>query len=374
MRVIKPLYGIAEVGTHWWATYHSHHIKKLQMVTSSYGPCLLISSSENAEFAMVGMQTDDTIGLTTLAFSQREDEKLAEAAFKAKPKEALEEGKPLIFNGGIVSLEGEILTLRQKGQGKRLEVAATKQHPNEACFDLSSAAQHQDPTEGDTKALNKRIRWQMENQERGLHFLPLDLSAARIFVFVDGSFANNRDLTSQLGFAIILANEEMRSDEGTFKIRSNLIHFSSTKSKRVTRSVLASEVYGMVAGVDMAYAISSTLKMVTDHLNLPLIPTVVCTDSYSLYECLVKLGTTKQKRLMIDIMALRQSYERRELQEVRWIHGDDNLADAFTKGDPALYTHGCLVRVNKTFQSLVRVALGEGVCQVIVSVDPANLL
>ena len=37
---------------------------------------------------------------------------------------------------------------------------------------------------------------------------------------------------------------------------------------------------------------------------------------------------------MIDIMALRQSYERRELQEVRWIHGDDNLADALTKGAP----------------------------------------
>ncbi|KAK6208665.1 hypothetical protein QIS74_12183 [Colletotrichum tabaci] len=56
--------------------------------------------------------------------------------------------------------------------------------------------------------------------------------------------------------------------------------------------------------------------------------------SYSLYECLVKLGTTQEKRLMIDIMALRQSYERRELYEVRWIHGDDNLADAFTKATP----------------------------------------
>jgi len=47
MRVIKPLYGIAEAGTHWWATYHSHHLKKLQMVTSTYDPCLLISSAEN---------------------------------------------------------------------------------------------------------------------------------------------------------------------------------------------------------------------------------------------------------------------------------------------------------------------------------------
>jgi hypothetical protein len=33
-------------------------------------------------------------------------------------------------------------------------------------------------------------------------------------------------------------------------------------------------------------------------------------------------------------MALRQSYERRELQEVRWINGEDNLADPFTKTTP----------------------------------------
>ena len=37
---------------------------------------------------------------------------------------------------------------------------------------------------------------------------------------------------------------------------------------------------------------------------------------------------------MIDIMALRQSYERRELAEVRWINGQDNPADAMTKQNP----------------------------------------
>ena len=124
----------------------------------------------------------------------------------------------------------------------------------------------------------------------------------------------------------------MKSDE--FVINGNLVHWSSTKSKRVTRSVLASEIYGMVGGVDMAIAIGTTLQMITDQLTLPTIPIIVCTDSYSLYECLVKLGTTKEKRLMIDIMALRQSYECRELFEIRWINGHDNPADAMTKSNP----------------------------------------
>jgi hypothetical protein len=33
-------------------------------------------------------------------------------------------------------------------------------------------------------------------------------------------------------------------------------------------------------------------------------------------------------------MALRQSYEKRELTEVRWINGQDNLADTITKAMP----------------------------------------
>lgn len=34
---------------------------------------------------------------------------------------------------------------------------------------------------------------------------------------------------------------------------------------------------------------------------------------------------------MIDIMAIWQSYEQRELSEIRWIAGDSNPADAMTK-------------------------------------------
>jgi len=46
---------------------------------------------------------------------------------------------------------------------------------------------------------------------------------------------------------------------------------------------------------------------------------------------MVKLGTSKEKRLMVDIMAIRQTYERRELSEIRWIAGVSNPVDASTK-------------------------------------------
>jgi hypothetical protein len=87
----------------------------------------------------------------------------------------------------------------------------------------------------------------------------------------------------------------------------------------------------MAHGVDITIAIGSTLNVIMNRLSLPHVPIVVCTDSLSLYECLVKLGTTKEKRLMIDIMALREAYERGELKDIRWIDGRDNPADAMTK-------------------------------------------
>lgn len=89
MAVVKPLHGIAEAGTHWWATYHKHHREKLQMVTSSYDPCLLISSTKNPDFACTGMQTDDTNGLSDESLSCRENEELNKAACTAKPKQTL---------------------------------------------------------------------------------------------------------------------------------------------------------------------------------------------------------------------------------------------------------------------------------------------
>jgi hypothetical protein len=91
----------------------------------------------------------------------------------------------------------------------------------------------------------------------------------------------------------------------TFTIYSNVIYYSSTKCKRVIQSVLASKIYSMVNSFNIGIAIATTLRIITERLRLPTIPLVIYTDSYSLYECLVKLRTTKEKRLIINIIALR---------------------------------------------------------------------
>ena len=178
------------------------------------------------------------------------------------------------------------------------------------------------PTKDDTKSLNKRLSWQIKNSNRGLKFVKLDVDALWLLVFTDASFANNKDLSSQIGYVLVLADTT----------KANIVHWSLVKCKRVTRSVLASELYGMAHGYDIGAAIKSTVDKVLQ-TNLPLI---LCTDSKSLYDCLVRLGTTAEKRLMVDVMCLRQAYERRQITEVKWIDGEANPADAMTKGKPCV--------------------------------------
>jgi hypothetical protein len=65
------------------------------------------------------------------------------------------------------------------------------------------------------------------------------------------------------------------------------------------------ETYSIVSGVNIAIATLTTLKIITKRLGLPLTLLIVCTNLYSLYKCLVELSITNEKRLIINIIALR---------------------------------------------------------------------
>jgi hypothetical protein len=52
----------------------------------------------------------------------------------------------------------------------------------------------------------------------------------------------------------------------------------------------------MANGVNMAIAIESILNTIAKRLELSSVPIVVCTNSFSLYECLVKLEIIKKKK------------------------------------------------------------------------------
>ena len=60
----------------------------------------------------------------------------------------------------------------------------------------------------------------------------------------------------------------------------------------------------MVKRVNIVIKIKITLKIIIDQLKLLIISIIIYTNLYSLYKCLVKLNTIKEKRLIINIIVL----------------------------------------------------------------------
>jgi hypothetical protein len=79
----------------------------------TYDPCLLYSNN-SMYFGVVRLQTDNTLMLTNGAFADREESKLYKAQLIAKEREQLTAKKPLKFNGSIIQLMTDGLTLTQE--------------------------------------------------------------------------------------------------------------------------------------------------------------------------------------------------------------------------------------------------------------------
>ena len=135
----------------------------------------------------------------------------------------------------------------------------------------------------------KQLSWQIKNANKGLKFVKLNVNILQLLVFTDASFTNNKNLSLQIGYIFVLADTSNKA---------NIVHWSSTKCKKVTKNVLASELYSMAHGFDIGTAIKSTLDKVLQ-ANLLFI---FCIDLKSLYNCLVQLKTTQKKCLMINVM------------------------------------------------------------------------
>jgi hypothetical protein len=117
VQVIRPLYGIPEAGNHWYKTYLEHHLNALRMKQSTYDLCLLFSKEP---FGVIGLQTDDTLGVVDEKFANLEQDELEKAGFMAKEREVLSEATPIKFNGGLIQKKGNKVILNQQRQCETL--------------------------------------------------------------------------------------------------------------------------------------------------------------------------------------------------------------------------------------------------------------
>jgi hypothetical protein len=231
----------------------------------------------------------------------------------------------------IQSIESIITSARDKVRIKLIsreqyvtqrarEVYLTSICQFEASFDLAHAVQFTDSTfcQDDVIVLNKRLQWQINNQIKDLQYVKLNQSSLQLVIFNDSFFANNRDLFSQIDYVICLADSINTT---------NILHWFSIKCKRITRSVLTAELFAMIHEFD----VDSILKAILTKMLDIFISLILVIDSKFLYDCLVRLDIIVKKRLMMNVMILRQSYEKREIIEIKWIYEINNLVDSMTK-------------------------------------------
>ena len=190
LRVMKPLYGIAEAGAHWFQIYQKYYLEQLNMATSSFDACLLIRQDNADCFGIAGVQTDDTLVIGTSKFIDKEEIEMKKAKFLTKPRQIFNDGDTGDFNGCRILVKDAGITICQKKQTEKLSlvkysknISPVKQGEDkvrncmprqyieqrargayiasicqpEAAFDYSVAAQVQKHEADDVKKLNLRI-------------------------------------------------------------------------------------------------------------------------------------------------------------------------------------------------------------------------
>jgi hypothetical protein len=159
---------------------------------------------------------------------------------------------------------------------------------------------------------------QVQKHDIFLKYPALDLDSLYIRGYADASFGMNIDGSSQIAYCILLMDKDDR-----FAI----IKFRSGKCHRVTHSAMAAETCAFAEAFDAAFVLKHSLeKLLKRQIRLQML-----TDLKQLFDAMSHSTQTKEKRILIDIAASKQSFERHEISDLGLIAGREMLADCFTK-------------------------------------------
>ena len=95
----------------------------------------------------------------------------------------------------------------------------------------------------------------------------------------------------------------------------------------MVRSILGAEMLAFADAFDLSFLLKRDLE---DILGKKL-PLKMLTDSKCLFDIITKQSETTEKRLEIDVKAVREGYNAFEISDIGFIRSANNPADALTK-------------------------------------------
>eukprot|EP00171_Calliarthron_tuberculosum_P022145 IDg22145t1 len=334
LKIMKPLYGLCDSGDLWHRTMDEHHRNDLGMTPLRSDPALYTLTNNGDLHGLSGGYVDDLLRAGTPSF--REHMQITREKFDMGPDEA----PPCAFSGFQLSQNSEgLLEQNQKlyitklealpldasfsdFRSMRMRLAWLANTRPDCLFEISQLAQvtserfHAEKT-ATLRRLNKATKFAVDNYV-ALKIPKLDKHSLKVIGFSDASFANNYDLTTQLGHITFIADKNNSAVP---------IHFKSYKSKRVVRSAMAGEVIAFSDLFDVAMTLASELHTI---LNKH-IPVQLLTDSKSLFDVISKGTRTSEKRTMLEIAAAREGFRDRTINDIGFVRSKHNIADGLTK-------------------------------------------
>ena len=182
---------------------------------------------------------------------------------------------------------------------------------------LSTKVKH--ATVADVRRANKQLK-QLQQTKIAVKISDIgDLEDASLLLYSDASHANLAGGGSQGGFVIFL--------QGSNSALAPLI-WKSHKLKRVVKSAMGAETMALLEGAEHALLI----KAIIYEISCVELPLVCLCDNKSLVTSVKSTKLIEDKRLYIDICALRQMLQKREISELQLITSKEQLADCLTKG------------------------------------------
>ena len=342
-KLIKTVYGLCDAPRNWYMTLRLF-LEEKGMVVSKYDPALFFKYDlAGGLMGIMVCHVDDFLWggdvdfQTTMIKPLMEKFKIGSACktvfeFLGTSVEQVDHGITINQKMFTNKVEKMVVTEKMQKADKlddaevskmrtvlgQLNWVSGKTRPGLAFETCQISTRVNVATNTDVRFLNKAVT-KLKNDDWNVMFKELDLQEKLyISVFTDASFNNLPKGGSQEGFIILLADKHLNCCP---------IEWSSKRIKRVAKSTLAAETLAVVDGLDSAYLVRTILSEI---LRDVIIEIRLYTDSKSLFETVGTSHVLKDKRLLVDMSALREMNERNECKFF-WILTDQQIADSLTK-------------------------------------------
>ena len=336
----KAVYGLNEASRHWYDKV-KEELSKLGFSCSKFDEAFFYHTVGDSLKGVLSVHVDDFLNGGDVAFERKVSE------LKDIFQFGTEVDVPMKFLGtnisqdkdGIILLDQDDYTqdiekmeLENKNNKTRvlerdeqyqyravvgqLNWLCSQSRPDLAFDVCQLSTKLNDPTVRDASYANRVIR------KAKSHKYPLKFNKLKyplhLLAFCDASYANLSDGSSQGGSIIFLADKEDHVSP---------ISWCSRKLRRVCKSTEAAETMAMLDAIDSCVWIGSLLnEIMPNKIEM----SVIKTDNRSLHDAVHSTTAVEEKRLRVEIAAIREAIRRKEVQ-VDWIPKTVQLADCLTK-------------------------------------------